>query len=150
MAGHREKPLKAGFAKLVGVHGLDLDYTIQKYEVILGRRSKSTQCDVILGDSMSISRVHAKIAYNFSKRMWELTVPGKNGLYINRVLYTPDSQPAILTTCSLLEIGAGDGTGTVTIMFLLPVEEEDEPARRRDWAAQMQGKASRKRQRVMA
>ena len=37
---------KCAFAKLLGD---DLEYYIRKYEVILGRKNKSTELDVILG-----------------------------------------------------------------------------------------------------
>lgn len=50
MAANEEKPeLRAGFARLVGLSGIILDYNFQKYEVILGRKSKSANVDVVLG-----------------------------------------------------------------------------------------------------
>lgn len=57
-----ERLQKAGFARLVG---LGVDHTMRKFEIVLGRRSKSTDLDVVLGDMMSVSRKHAKIYYNF-------------------------------------------------------------------------------------
>ena len=51
-----------GIARLVGTN---VDHTMRKYEIVLGRRSKSTDLDVVLGDMMSVSRKHAKIYYNF-------------------------------------------------------------------------------------
>lgn len=74
------------YAKL---QGDGLEYFIRKYEVLLGRKSKSTELDIVLGacstvvlpaaipelpschhafvgDNMNISRQHAKIAYNFA------------------------------------------------------------------------------------
>ena len=44
----------------------------------MGRASK-VPVDVSLGDSMNISRQHAKIVYNFDQRAFELIVMGKNG-----------------------------------------------------------------------
>ena len=44
----------------------------------MGRASK-VPVDVSLGDSMNISRQHAKIVYNFDRRAFELIVMGKNG-----------------------------------------------------------------------
>ena len=44
----------------------------------MGRASK-VPVDVSLGDSMNISRQHAKIVYNFERRAFELIVMGKNG-----------------------------------------------------------------------
>lgn len=53
---------RVGFAKLVGEN---VDHIMRKYEIVLGRRSKATALDVVLGDMMSVSRQHAKIFYNF-------------------------------------------------------------------------------------
>ena len=55
---------RVGFARLVGN---DLDYLMRKYEITLGRRSKNSTLDVILGDTMSLSRNHAKISYSFER-----------------------------------------------------------------------------------
>jgi hypothetical protein len=44
-----------------------------RYEMILGRTSK-TPLDVSLGDNMNVSRQHARIAYNFERKQFELTV----------------------------------------------------------------------------
>ena len=52
MAVNEESPtneLRAGFARLVGLSGITLDYHFQKYEIILGRKSKSANVDVVLG-----------------------------------------------------------------------------------------------------
>lgn len=78
---------RVAYAKL---QGDGLEYFIRKYEVVLGRKSKSTELDIVLGagpksfpsllqqlnfpscqhacvgDNMNISRQHAKIAYNFA------------------------------------------------------------------------------------
>lgn len=53
---------QCGFARLMGK---DIDYIVQKYAVLLGRRSKASNVDVVLGDFMSVSRQHARILYNF-------------------------------------------------------------------------------------
>lgn len=53
---------QCGFAKLEGEH---VHHIMRKYEIILGRKSKSKDTDVVLGDVMSVSREHAKIYYNF-------------------------------------------------------------------------------------
>lgn len=55
---------KAGFARLVG---RGIDYTLRKYECTMGRKSKAKNVDLELGDTMSISRKHACISYNFEK-----------------------------------------------------------------------------------
>ena len=50
MAANEEKPeLRAGFARLVGLSGIILDYNFQKYEVILGRKSKSAKTEAKSG-----------------------------------------------------------------------------------------------------
>ena len=53
---------RAGFARLAGD---EVNYIIRKYEVLLGRRSKTAGLDVVLGDYMSVSRQHGRIYYNF-------------------------------------------------------------------------------------
>lgn len=40
---------RCGFAKLVGQ---DFEYFIRKYEISLGRKSKSTELDVVLGNPL--------------------------------------------------------------------------------------------------
>lgn len=52
---------RIGFAKL---HGEGIEVYAKKYEVIIGRRSKSTNLDIVLGDNMNVSRQHAKIVYS--------------------------------------------------------------------------------------
>ena len=69
MASKNRDLEQAGFAKLLGP---ELEYVMRKYECILGRKSKAGGVDVELGSTMSISRKHAKILYNFDK--------GKNGV----------------------------------------------------------------------
>ena len=55
---------RVGFAKLIGDN---VNYIIRKYEVILGRKNKNKPIDVHLGDTMSVSRQHAKIFYDFTQ-----------------------------------------------------------------------------------
>ena len=57
---------RCGFARLVGEGGLD--FVLRKYECSMGRKSKSGNQDVCLGEAMSISRQHAEIKYNFETR----------------------------------------------------------------------------------
>lgn len=102
---------RVAFAKL---QGDGLEYFIRKYEVLLGRKSKSTELDIVLGDNMNISRQHAKIGYNFSLGVFELTVMGKNGVTVNGVLYTPSSAPQQLYTQDFLQVGEQK------FFFLLP------------------------------
>lgn len=50
-----------GYAKIVGE---GVEHVLHKYSCVIGRRNKSKPLDVAL-DLMSVSREHAKIAYNF-------------------------------------------------------------------------------------
>ncbi|DBB04401.1 hypothetical protein WJX77_002015 [Trebouxia sp. C0004] len=102
---------RVAFAKL---QGDGLEYFVRKYEVWLGRKSKSTELDIVLGDNMNISRQHAKIAYNFSLGVFELTVMGKNGVTVNGILHTPSSAPQQLYTQDFLQVGEQK------FFFLLP------------------------------
>jgi FHA domain len=110
---HPEDIPKYGFAKLQGVNN-GLEYYIRKYEVLLGRSSKSSAADIILGDNMNISRQHAKISFNFDTGCFELTVMGKNGVTVQGSLYTPTSEPKQLKSQDLLQIG------DCSFHFLLP------------------------------
>ena len=62
VSGGDPRLARCGFAKLVGEK---VDHIMRKYEITLGRRSKATNLDVVLGDFMSVSRNHARIYYNF-------------------------------------------------------------------------------------
>ena len=43
------KPGGAGVAKIVGLNGSDVLYIARKYRIVLGRKSKSSAADVVLG-----------------------------------------------------------------------------------------------------
>ncbi|KAL8782218.1 MAG: hypothetical protein Q9213_005584 [Squamulea squamosa] len=61
----------------------------------------------------SISRKHVKIAFNFEKHLFELTVMGRNGAFVDEEWFPAgDTQP--LRSGSLIQIGG------VGIRFLLP------------------------------
>mmetsp|Transcript_27938 Transcript_27938/g.33938 ORF Transcript_27938/g.33938 Transcript_27938/m.33938 type:complete len:178 (-) Transcript_27938:903-1436(-) len=104
---------RVGFAKL---KGKDFEYFMQKYEVKLGRQSKSSQVDLVLGDErmMNISRHHASIIYNFDTRSFQLKVLGKNGVKVSNRFYSPADEPPTLRSQDL--IGIGDSL----FYFLLP------------------------------
>jgi pSer/pThr/pTyr-binding forkhead associated (FHA) protein len=105
---------QCGFAKLVD-EANSLDYVMRKYEIVLGRHSKSAGTDVVLGqENMNVSRAHAKIRWNFDSRCFELLVMGKNGVTIRGSLVTPASAPFPLQSQDVLQIG------TFNITFLLP------------------------------
>ena len=104
---------KVGFARLVGYPRID--HIVNSYEIVLGRRNKNKPIDVSLGETMSVSRQHARIYYDFSKQGFYLVVLGKNGVSVNGTLVSPGDAPVVLESKSLLEIGHD-----VSFHFLLP------------------------------
>ncbi len=72
-----------------------------------------TLTDGIPTSHKSISRKHVKIAFNFERHLFELTVMGRNGAFVDEEWYPAgDTQP--LRSGSLIQIGG------VGIRFLLP------------------------------
>lgn len=107
--------VEAGFAKL---QGEDFEYYMQTYSIILGRNSKKSTVDVdlsSLGGGMNISRHHARIFYDFTRRRFALEVLGKNGCLVEGVLHLPGNPPVKLDSQDLLQIGDKE------FYFLLPV-----------------------------
>ncbi|KAF3334362.1 FHA domain-containing protein FHA2 [Carex littledalei] len=112
-----------GFAKL---QGEDFEYYMQTYSIVIGRSSKKLggEVDVDLsgiGGGMNISRRHARIFYDFSRRRFALEVLGKNGCYVEGVLHVPGSQPVKLDSKDLLQIG------DLQFYFLLPTRSIFDP-----------------------
>ncbi|OMO86912.1 hypothetical protein CCACVL1_09392 [Corchorus capsularis] len=108
--------VEAGFAKL---QGEDFEYYMQTYSIMLGRNSKKSTVDVdlaSLGGGMNISRHHARIFYDFTRRRFALEVLGKNGCLVEGVLHLPGNPPVKLDSQDLLQIGDKE------FYFLLPVE----------------------------
>lgn len=107
--------VEAGFAKL---QGEDFEYYMQTYSIMLGRNSKKSTVDVdlaSLGGGMNISRHHARIFYDFTRRRFALEVLGKNGCLVEGVLHLPGTAPVKLDSQDLLQIGDKE------FYFLLPV-----------------------------
>lgn len=105
----------AGFAKLKGE---DFEFYMQSYSITLGRKGRSSSVDVdlfSLGGGMNISRLHARIYYDFDRKRFALEVLGKNGCYVEGVLYLPGDPPIKLDSQDLLQIG------DKKFYFLLPV-----------------------------
>ncbi|KAI4234100.1 MAG: hypothetical protein L6R40_006865 [Gallowayella cf. fulva] len=72
-----------------------------------------TSIDGVPTSRKSISRKHVKIAFNFERHLFELTVMGRNGAFVDDQWYPAgDTQP--LRSGSLIQIGG------VGIRFLLP------------------------------
>ncbi|KAK9733953.1 hypothetical protein RND81_04G103400 [Saponaria officinalis] len=114
-AGGGGSDVEAGFAKL---QGEDFEYYMQTYSIILGRNSKKSTVDVdlsSLGGGMNISRHHARIFYDFTRRRFALEVLGKNGCLVEGVLHLPGNPPVKLDSQDLLQIGDKE------FYFLLPV-----------------------------
>ncbi|KAJ3701582.1 hypothetical protein LUZ61_005287 [Rhynchospora tenuis] len=112
-----------GFAKL---QGEDFEYYMQTYSIVIGRSSKKLggEVDVDLagiGGGMNISRRHARIFYDFSRKRFALEVLGKNGCYVEGVLHVPGSPPVKLDSKDLLQIGDKQ------FYFLLPTRSIFDP-----------------------
>ncbi|GMN50278.1 hypothetical protein TIFTF001_019447 [Ficus carica] len=113
--GTASSDVEAGFAKL---QGEDFEYYMQTYSIILGRNSKKSTVDVdlsSLGGGMNISRHHARIFYDFTRRRFALEVLGKNGCLVEGVLHLPGNPPVKLDSQDLLQIGDKE------FYFLLPI-----------------------------
>eukprot|EP00976_Prorocentrum_cordatum_P068985 1179362-Prorocentrum_minimum.AAC.4 len=90
-----------GFAKL---KGKDFELYLTKYTITLGRRSKSSNVDIALGDNMNLSRHHASIIYNFERGAWELVVHGKNGVTADEKFIAPGHDPHKLSSKERLQV----------------------------------------------
>ena len=73
---------KCGYARIKGIGGLTaVDVVMRSYSLTLGRPNKKAAVDVSLGETMSVSRKHGEIYYDFEKKGFFLKVLGKNGGY---------------------------------------------------------------------
>ncbi|KAG7674515.1 hypothetical protein Ndes2526B_g05250 [Nannochloris sp. 'desiccata'] len=111
VAANDARMQRVAFAHLVG-NGID--YLVKKYEITLGRKAKNYTPDVIMGETMSVSRQHAKIIFNFDTNQFELIVLGRNGVMVDGSLYEPEYGPVPLRSKALLQIG------DTSFYFLLP------------------------------
>eukprot|EP00742_Colponemidia_sp_Colp-10_P008349 GILJ01009040.1.p1 GENE.GILJ01009040.1~~GILJ01009040.1.p1 ORF type:complete len:266 (+),score=31.33 GILJ01009040.1:44-799(+) len=102
---------KGGYAKL---QGPSLEFYMKTLEVVLGRSTSTTESYCSLGPSKSISREHCKITYNMDSKKFELICLGKNGVTVDRVLYTRECAPVELKSQDPILIG------DVKFYFLLP------------------------------
>ncbi|KAJ3671914.1 hypothetical protein LUZ60_007993 [Juncus effusus] len=122
-SGRTEPENEVGFAKL---QGEDFEFYMQTYSIIIGRSSKKMGGEVDLdlsgiGGGMNISRRHARIFYDFTRKRFALEVLGKNGCYVEGVLHVPGSPPVKLDSQDLLKIGDKE------FYFLLPTRSIFEP-----------------------
>ncbi len=111
---------RCAFAKLQSVDGT-FEYFIRKYEIVLGRNSKSAHADVVLGmcgtwhhkhhrehgthphthtqhsgENSNISRKHAVISYNFAKGMGFHAAHTPSALHIPPPQHTNAQEPLSL------------------------------------------------------
>lgn len=101
------------YAKL---QGESFVYYVQSLSLTLGRGVAGREkVDVDLGTSRSISRVHARIEYDFPLRQFVITPLGKNGIVIDGVPFSQHHSPIPLKSKSCVQIG------DVTFFFLLPI-----------------------------
>jgi len=90
-----QKPIQA-YAKL---QGEDFVYYIRTLSVLLGRKTAPyDEVQVDLGTSKIVSRIHARIEYNFVTKSFELTCLGKNGVFIDGKFVAKDSSAVALDT----------------------------------------------------
>jgi hypothetical protein len=69
------------YAKL---EGDDFCYYVRTLQVTMGRKvSNPENVDILLGNTKSVSRQHARLFFNFSTQRFELMVFGKNGAFVN-------------------------------------------------------------------
>ena len=95
MAAAGAAPIQA-YAKLQGENFV---YYIRTLALTLGRRVPGSETvDVDLGPSRNISRVHARIEYDFQSRQFTICPLGKNGITVNGVAYPPQHMPVPLKT----------------------------------------------------
>jgi hypothetical protein len=74
--------------------------------------SKKSTVDVdlsSLGGSMNISRHHAHIFYDFTRRRFALKVLGKNGCFVEGILHVPGNPPVKLDSQDLIDADRRQG-----------------------------------------
>lgn len=78
------------------LQGEDFTYYMQKLQITMGRSFPDSprEVDLPLGSTKIISRIHARIQYNFVACRFEMMVYGKNGAYVDHHFYEANS-PAI-------------------------------------------------------
>eukprot|EP00887_Chlorella_sp_A99_P003413 scaffold7.g3413.t1 len=105
---------RVGFARLLGE---GIDFVVRKYEVTLGRKSKSNKSDCVLGDVMSLSREHARIRWDWDEKCFELEVDGQ-----------PVAAGEAVPLRSQAELRVGSD---ILFHFLLPKDLTQRPKKRR-------------------
>ncbi|KAJ7522856.1 hypothetical protein O6H91_18G029500 [Diphasiastrum complanatum] len=113
--------LVAGFAKL---QGENFEYYMQTYSILIGRNtSHQSSQDIVdldltkVGGGKNISRHHARIHYDFSRKRFSLDVLGSSGCCVEGVSYPQGSSSIKLDSQDLLQIG------DQRFYFLLPKKQ---------------------------
>lgn len=110
----RAQDTKASISAYAKLEFDQFSFFIQTLTLVIGRKAnREDNVDVHLGMSKSISRVHAKIFYQFDAMTWELEVLGKNGAFVNEH-YVQAGQTCQLTDTDKLQIADTE------FFFLLP------------------------------
>ncbi|KAI9478878.1 MAG: fork head domain-containing protein [Benjaminiella poitrasii] len=106
------------YAKL---EGDNFCYYIRTLQVTLGRKAKEPDnVDIPLGNVKSISRQHARLAYNFTTQYFEFVVLGKNGAFVNDQ-FVEKGIAVPLENKTKIQIG------DVSFIFLLPSIKLEKP-----------------------
>ncbi|CAE7508518.1 fhl1, partial [Symbiodinium microadriaticum] len=63
------------------------------------------EVDIHLGDDPSVARSHARIAYNSSKRCFEIRCLHPSGIFVGGVKFLPESEAIPLTNWTVIQIG---------------------------------------------
>ena len=100
------------YAKIVGT---SFNAYIFALNIRLGRGIDSEEF-IDLGDDTTISRNHAEIAWNYSRKAFQIKCIGKNSICVDKILINKDSDPVDLTNKSAVRIGSK------CFYFLLPLD----------------------------
>lgn len=105
-------PTQKAYAKLVGPNWV---HYMLKHECVLGRSAVSA--DVALMGDVSISRRHVLIRFSAELQAYEISVLGRNGIFVNGSFMKNGEQPRILSSHTDLIIGRNNPS---LVTFYLP------------------------------
>lgn len=80
-----------------------LAITLGRHSILKKKGTRQDHADINLGCSKNISRLHAKIAYNFQKKLFQIESCHKNGLLVDGK-FLKESESANLIHGSEIEI----------------------------------------------
>ena len=102
--------MEKGFALLKGEQ---VEYYIQALSITIGRYHENNQklrknskqkIDLELGKLKNISRVHAKISFNFKLKKFEIKCYSKNGIKINNEYFSKNDPPQVIEDDSIVKL----------------------------------------------